>query len=86
MASELAERTMAMRLRSPTLRLVSSPVQWARILECVECGIRSDPSRRRERGWRGYRCDDPEAGEAPALAFYCPTCARNQFSSETPKA
>jgi len=59
-------------MRAADQRLVvSSPVQWARILECVECGGSSFPDRAGA-GWRGYRCDGPETGEAPAFAFYCP--------------
>jgi hypothetical protein len=29
--------------------------------------------------WRGYRIDDPNENEPPALAFYCPTCAYREF-------
>ena len=44
-----------------------------RVIVCVECGAMSaTPSLR---GWRGYRIDDPEDEEPPALAFYCPSCA-----------
>ena len=30
-------------------------------------------------GWRAFRTDDPESGEPPALAFYCPECALRDF-------
>jgi hypothetical protein len=30
-------------------------------------------------GWRAFRTDDPELGEAPALAFYCPSCGLREF-------
>jgi hypothetical protein len=45
-------------------------------LRCAECRTisSSDAS-----GWRGYRTDDPEEGEPPALAFYCPVCAEREF-------
>lgn len=33
------------------------------------------------RGWRGYRIDDPEVGEEPALAFFCPTCSAREFDA-----
>jgi hypothetical protein len=47
-------------------------------LSCIECGTESvgAPS---AHGWRGYRCDDPDLDEAPALAFYCPLCAVAEF-------
>jgi hypothetical protein len=45
-------------------------------VECRECGISSGAFWIR---WRAYRCDDPEQGEAPSLAFYCPACADREF-------
>jgi hypothetical protein len=45
-------------------------------LRCTECGARSDVD---ALGWRGYRMEDPEEGDAPALAFYCPFCAQREF-------
>lgn len=45
-------------------------------LECVEC---SAISTREATAWRGYRIDDPNEDEPPALAFYCPTCAYREF-------
>jgi hypothetical protein len=47
-----------------------------RRLECVECGTISDPE---AIAWRGYRIDDPNEDELPALAFYCPSCAHREF-------
>ena len=38
-------------------------------VDCRECGISSGAFWIR---WRAYRIDDPEYGELPALAFYCP--------------
>jgi hypothetical protein len=37
------------------------------------------------RGWRAYRVDaeefdDSEFHASPALAFYCPDCARREFT------
>ena len=51
------------------------------VLQCVECGAISDT---RARGWAGYRCDDPETDEPPALAFYCPACASAEFGDRHP--
>lgn len=48
----------------------------ANIVRCVECDTLSGL---RWTGWRAYRVDDPETGEPPALAFYCPTCAEREF-------
>jgi hypothetical protein len=50
--------------------------QWADPLRCVECWTQSDLH---ARGWRGYRVDDPDEDEPPALAFYCPSCAHREF-------
>ena len=30
-------------------------------------------------GWRAYRIDDLALGEPPALVFFCPTCADQEF-------
>jgi len=30
-------------------------------------------------GWHGYRTDNPETGEPPAVAFDCPTCSEREF-------
>jgi hypothetical protein len=32
-------------------------------------------------GWRAYRSDDPELDQPPALAFFCLTCAEDQFGA-----
>jgi hypothetical protein len=45
-------------------------------LRCAECKTISSSY---ASGWRGYRTDDPEEGEPPALAFYCPDCAEREF-------
>jgi len=47
-----------------------------RVVDCVECGCRSDAG---WAGWRAYRVDDPEYDRLPALGFYCPTCAEAEF-------
>jgi hypothetical protein len=53
-------------------------------LVCIECGAHSaSPS---ERGWRGYRCDNSDNDEPPALAFYCPACAVAEFGTRTFKS
>ena len=46
------------------------------VLACAECPQVSSAT---ARGWRAYRVDDPELDEPPALAFYCPACARREF-------
>jgi hypothetical protein len=30
-------------------------------------------------GWRGYRIDDADRDEVPAVAFFCPTCSEAAF-------
>lgn len=45
-------------------------------MACQECGTSSGFT---WRGWRAYRTDEPESGELPALAFYCPVCAEREF-------
>ena len=50
--------------------------QQERLVDCIECGCRSDAG---WVGWRAYRVDDPENGEPPALGFYCPACAESEF-------
>jgi hypothetical protein len=49
------------------------------VLQCAQCGTLSSLY---ASGWRGYRTDDPERGEAPALAFFCPTCSARQFDAK----
>ena len=46
------------------------------VLTCAECGRRSGL---RATGWRGYRVDDPEYDEEPAIGFFCPACAEREF-------
>jgi hypothetical protein len=45
-------------------------------IHCAECKCSSGLY---WHGWRGYRTDDPELGEPPAVAFYCPTCSEREF-------
>ena len=45
-------------------------------IHCAECTCSSGLY---WHGWRGYRTDDPELGEPPAVAFYCPTCSEREF-------
>lgn len=47
-------------------------------ISCQECGSLSSL---RWHGWRAYRADDPETGEPPTLAFYCPACAEREFGA-----
>jgi hypothetical protein len=44
-------------------------------ITCAECKISSGLY---WHGWRAFRTD-VEVGEPPALVFYCPTCALEQF-------
>ena len=46
------------------------------ITRCAQCNCLSGL---RWAGWRAYRVDDPEAGEPPNLAFFCPACAEAEF-------
>jgi hypothetical protein len=48
----------------------------ANVATCIECQTMSGL---RWTGWRAYRVDDPELDEPPALALYCPRCARREF-------
>jgi hypothetical protein len=53
-----------------------------RVIVCVECQAASaTPS---VRGWRGVRVDHAELGEAPELAFYCPSCAVSELGRPLP--
>jgi hypothetical protein len=49
---------------------------------CAECDreAKGDAA-----AWRGYRTDDPTLDEMPALAFYCPECAAEQFGPLLPR-
>jgi putative transposase len=38
----------------------------------------------RHKRWRIYRTDDPESGEGPDVAAYCPECAKPEFGQATP--
>jgi hypothetical protein len=50
-----------------------------RVIYSVSCQECESSSGLRWQGWRAYRADDPETGEPPTLAFYCPTCAEREF-------
>jgi hypothetical protein len=49
------------------------------LLRCVQCGSISGLH---AAGWRGYRIDDPDIDEEPALGFFCPTCAAREFDAK----
>jgi hypothetical protein len=51
-------------------------VRRVNVVRCAEC---ESPNSFRWRGWRAYRTDFVELGEPPALSFYCPTCAQEEF-------
>ncbi len=46
------------------------------MLFCVVCGCSSGDE---VEGWTAVCCNDPEPGEAPDIAFYCPPCATAEF-------
>jgi hypothetical protein len=52
------------------------PTKRATTIHCAECKCSSGLY---WQGWGAYRIDEPETGELPALAFYCPTCATEEF-------
>ncbi len=45
-------------------------------LKCTECGAVGEAD---APGWRGYRTDEPETDDVPAIAFYCAYCAIREF-------
>ena len=65
-----------MRDRSHSVRVDNLGGERGNLIGCQECGISSGSSWTR---WRGYRTDNPLAGEPPALVFYCPACATREF-------
>jgi hypothetical protein len=52
----------------------------ATTVQCVECETSSGLY---WQGWRAYRVDEPGTDEPPALAFFCPICAKRQFGRPT---
>ena len=62
------------------LRDDSAIKDYVHVLACVECPRISTMT---ARGWRGYRIDDPDEGEPPAVTFYCPECAKREFGVAT---
>ena len=48
----------------------------AAVLCCVECGCCSGEL---GRGWVAFRCDDPDDGDGPEIAIWCPICAAEEF-------
>jgi hypothetical protein len=49
-------------------------------LSCVGCGSRSGLL---AGGWRGCRTDEPESGEKPSVAFFCPTCSARKRDAKS---
>jgi hypothetical protein len=45
-------------------------------INCAECGRSSDSL---WIGWGAYRVEDPEAGEPPELALFCPFCISREL-------
>ena len=58
------------------MRAPRERIEAARVATCAQCGCLSGL---RWSGWRALRTDDPDEDEAPALAFFCPTCAEREF-------
>jgi hypothetical protein len=50
-----------------------------KVLECIECGTVAVAT---AVGWRAYRIDNPDEGDPPELAFYCPVCAEREFGAD----
>jgi len=48
----------------------------AAMLYCVECGCCSGEL---GKGWVAFRCDDPDDGDGPEIAMWCPVCAAEEF-------
>jgi hypothetical protein len=48
-------------------------------LSCAACGSLSGLL---AGGWRGYRTDEPETDEKPAVAFFCPACSAREFGAK----
>ena len=50
------------------------------VLYCVECGCCSGEL---GKGWVAMRCDDPDPdmGDEPTIALYCPPCAAGEFGN-----
>ena len=46
--------------------------------KCAQCGKLSSGY---WVGWRACRSDDPELGEEPTLAFFCLSCAEQEFGA-----
>jgi hypothetical protein len=47
------------------------------MLTCVECGCVSEHGR----AWFGLIVEDPEDGEGPVVATYCPPCAERELDA-----
>ena len=48
------------------------------MLRCEECWCVSDSGM----FWFGYIAEDPEDGEGPVIAVYCPPCAAKHFDAK----
>jgi len=48
----------------------------AAMLYCVACGCCSGEL---GKGWAAFRCDDPEDGQGPEIAIWCPVCAAAEY-------
>jgi hypothetical protein len=46
------------------------------LLGCEQCGCLSDDE---AQGWVGYLAVDVNGMESTTVAFFCPSCAREQF-------
>jgi hypothetical protein len=47
------------------------------VLKCEECGCTSESGK----GWRAYIVEDPDDGEEPLVASYCPPCAERELGA-----
>lgn len=48
------------------------------VLACAECPRVSTVT---ARGWKAYRTDESLEDALPAVAFYCPECAKAEFGA-----
>ena len=48
------------------------------MMRCEECWCVSESGA----GWFGYISEDPEQGERPLVATYCPPCAARRFEAQ----
>ena len=58
-----------------TLRRLCRSVMLRAVLRCEECRCFSDIGK----GWLAFIAEDPDDGEGPEVATYCPPCADREL-------